>query len=243
MKTQIRRSIKHALLVEADDLISLVKFLNSRYANLKITAECNDDSEIESEAVDEIINFENPNYRKIKNLDIKAHSSLDERLSIRIRSGWPLTGTTVNVTSENDESAVYTSQQTVKLLSNMKPGYDLLARTSITFLVLGVWGVYGVLRTVGVALGIVKPLSPMPPDWSWIETLNIWFVFMAVIVGVLLLLDRLRLALFPKIFFMIGKQKRKMEALIKWRWIVFSGLILSILSSVAAGLILQKLAP
>src|ERR1051326_6470605 len=86
MKTNISKSIRHSLLVDGDELGSLVEFIRSRYEKISITAECKDNSELEAGDISEIINFDNPSYRKIKTITINAYTSYDERLRLSIDS-------------------------------------------------------------------------------------------------------------------------------------------------------------
>lgn len=241
MKTQIKRTIKHSLLIEPEELNSLYSFIRSKYNNAEIAAECNDDSQIETEEISDIINFENPNYRKITGITLSARNSYEDTLRLRINSSWPSDPATFTINSQNDESAVYIGQEIVKLFSEMKPGYDWLARISIIATVIGLWAVYGLIRTAAMLFGFVKPTPPLPNDLSSAEAFNIIILFILVLLGILALFEWIRMLLFPRVFFMLGKQKKKMEKLIKWRWVVFTGLVLSILSSLIASLIFEGL--
>ncbi|MGI8656663.1 MAG: hypothetical protein ACR2LC_15775 [Pyrinomonadaceae bacterium] len=241
MKTQIQRSIKHSLLIEGEELTSLYSFIHSKYSEAEITAECNDDSQLETEEISDIINFDNPNYRRITSITINARNSYEETLRIRINSAWFSEPVQFTIKSQNDEAAVYITQELVKLFSEMKPGYDLLTRISVITFIGGLGATYSLLRTIALLFGWVKPLPPLSNELSWAEAINLMILFIVVLFGILALFEWLRLSLFPKVFFMIGKQKKKMERLIKWRWVVFASLLLSILSSLIAGLILEGL--
>ena len=247
MKTNIKRLIKHSLLVEGDELGSLVEFISSKYEKVRLSAECIDNSELEADDIAEIINFDNPTYRKIINITINANTSYDEtlRLSIDSTSGLNMfmNAARLNITSKSDETAVYLSQEISKRLREMKPEYDFLARFPITLSVSLLFTIWIVAQGVGKMLGLIKLETPPPSNssLSWNDIFTFVLLGLLVVVAANLLLDRLQSILFPRVFFLIGKQKRAMENLKKWRMVVLTAIILSVVSSLIASFIFQGL--
>lgn len=75
MKTTKSEDIRHSLLVEEDDLRFFFDLAKQEYEKLEVSANCIDGSVLESELVDDIIFFENPNYRRIVSISIAASVS------------------------------------------------------------------------------------------------------------------------------------------------------------------------
>lgn len=245
MKTNISESIKHSLLVEGDELGSLVEFIRSRYGKVQITAECSDNSELETDDISEIINFDNPNYRKIKNITINAHTSYEEILRLRIDSSsnfnMYMNSARLTITSLSDETAVYLSQEIPKRLREMKPGYDLLARFPLTFIAMIVAFLWMFAQGVGRFVGFIK-LQPEPQsNVSWNDLSIVLVTFIVIVLALTYLLDKVQGILFPRVFFLIGKQRRSLESLKKWRMIVLTAVILGVASSLVASFIFQWL--
>jgi multisubunit Na+/H+ antiporter MnhF subunit len=240
MKTSIPRKIKHSLLVEAEEFSSLWTFISSRYGEVKAVAECNDKTELDTEDISDILNFENPNYRKITSITISAQNSYNETLRVQIGGQWPQAAK-FNLESQSYEFASHNSQELIKLFSEMKPGYDLFARINVMYTFIAVTAVLSLLRTIGIVFHIISFSPPMPDTVSSLDIFNIVLLALIVLFGVLVFFEWLRVTLFPKVFFMLGKQKKKMEQLIKWRWFAFSAIGAAILASVIGGLIVEKL--
>ena len=228
-----------------DELGSLVEFIRSRFKQVEITAECKDKSELEADDISEITNFDNPNYRRIKNITIRAHTSYDETLRLHIDSDsnsnvW-VSSARLYITSQSDENAVYLSQEIPKRLREMKPGYDLLARFPLSFITSIVMTVWVFVSGIGKLVGYIKLQPEQPVNISWNDLLLILFVFAVILLTIFITLDKIQSILFPRVFFLIGKQRQAYENLKKWRMIILTALILGVVSSVIASFIFQWL--
>lgn len=239
MKTTIEKTIKHSLILDESDVTSLFSFLTAQYPHVDIFFVCNDGSEITTNVIDDVVNFENANFRRIESLSMVADSGKSygsEYARLRIRGTWRGDqSATVSVKSETDSKAIYISQEIPKLLSGMKAGYDIFARLSLITLVGTAFILWGLFRWLSLMLGLRKPMLNAPTDFSAVEIFNIvawsFLVFALIVVG----LEFVRMRLFPLVFFLIGKQRKKMEALNKWRWGVLATMLFGIVSSLIAG--------
>lgn len=245
MKTNISKSIKHSLLVEADELGSLVEFIRSRYEKVRITAECKDNSELEADDISEIINFDNPTYRKIQKITINANTAYEETLRLHIdaasNSNMFFSSARLHITSKSDETAVYLSQEIPTRLREMKPEYDLLARFAFSFLIGLLLVSWMIIDFIGKLFGFIQLKPEQPSSLSWNDTITFGFILLLLSITLALSLDKIQSTLFPRVFFLIGKQKRSMENLKKWRMIVLTALILGVVSSLIASFIWQWL--
>ena len=166
------------------------------------------------------------------------------RVRIDIREGdfWSTTAV-LTVNSQKDETAVFVADELGKQLRGMKPPYDLLARTSL-YVAIMVSSVAFLLILGSLMLFGVLPHESLAAHehsynlYSFAETFSI----IAFIVIAIAPLEIARSWLFPRVFLMIGEQKKKMETIRKYREWLFVGLLLAVVGSLAAGLILRYLA-
>ena len=123
MKTKIDTKIKHSLIVDKDGLRSIQKFISKQYKHIEFTANCVDGSILETDNIEEIIGFDNPNYRHITEIVIEAQNdssnwSSSEGLTLEIESQsdglsrmFNDSSINLDVESESDEKAVFVVQK------------------------------------------------------------------------------------------------------------------------------------
>ena len=132
MKFTISKEIKHALLIDEKNLRELFEFISNKYEKVEIIIKCNDASFLETKDIEEILSFENSNYRKIISITITGRNSLEEKLSFSIINnlsrdiisvGYPFFEPTAEftVSSEKEEIAQFNSDKLIKLLLELKP--------------------------------------------------------------------------------------------------------------------------
>jgi hypothetical protein len=231
MKTTITKELRHSLLIEEEDVKSLYGFISSRYKEVKVTANCIDGSKLESKEIDEIISFENPNYRKIKSLSFYAYNDINERLSLNFWTDRAFTTAELEIESNNDEQALYSSHEILNKLAELKPWYDLLTRFPISYVVVGLWSLYSMIYTINQLIG-ERPPSSVLDRYSTFELINFAIVIVLIVFAIIYPFDWVQKQLFPKVFFLLGKQKKTMETIKKWRGFIFSGLILAIATGI-----------
>lgn len=245
MKTSITRTFSHGLLVDEINLNALVDFVSPKYQSFQIVAICSDGSRLESNNIADIIAFENPNYRAIISLTLEARTSVAERFSLRITSEVFYRVAEMNVESESDERALYVSSEVIRRLNEMKPWYAFLVRYlwSMIFGLLS-FG-YGTWQAIQDTLLNGKLFNLTPSSISQISILSVVYlltILCLVIYVLLLLIDRLQNILFPKVFFLLGKQKQTMASIEWWRQLVFGGIVLAIVTGVLGNFIYSMIA-
>lgn len=231
MKTTITKEIHHSILAEGDELQSLCGFISSRYKDTEISAQCIDGSKLETKDIKEILSFENPNYRKIKNISFQAHNDFDERLSFDIWADRTFTSAELRIESQDDEQALYATHEILNKLREMKPWYDLLARIPISYVVFGLWFLWGMWITANQLIGLRPPAASLT-KYSIFESLNIAVLITIIAFAIVYPFDWVQKRIFPKVFFLIGKQKKTMETIKKWRGFIFGGILLAIVTGI-----------
>ncbi len=252
MKFTISKEIKHAMLVDENNLSDLFKFISEKYEKVEIIAKCNDGSLLETKDIEEILSFENPNYRTITSITITGRNSPEEKLSFYIiinNFSWdiisldlPFFGSTAEFTivSEQEEIAKFNSDRLKQLLLELKPSffYDFLARTSFLSIIVLLWGTLSIIHWGKVIFGVISSTSP---KLSGLEAINIGLFLAFAVIVITCPFDLLRNWLFPKVFLVLGKQKKNMKTIQNYRTIIFVVLILGVVISIIAGLILRKI--
>lgn len=235
MKVEFSKTIYHSLLIQEEELRSLCSFVSSRFEEITITAACVDGSRLETPDIEEILRFENPKFRRIKSVGIEGRSGVDEHISLDLYSDRFSTAE-IFLTCESDDRAVYISREILNRLAEMKPAYNLLARVHVSTVLLILWGSATFWYTTLLVLGLS---SASGPKYSAAQEVNISILLAIVFMAVTYPFDKLQRYLFPKVFFLLGKQKQAMETIKQWRSFIFYGLLLSIITGVVSSLIVN----
>ena len=242
MKTKLNTKIKHSLTVDKDGLRAIQKFISKQYKCTEFIANCVDGSILETGDIEEIIGFENPNYRRITEIVFKAQNdssnwSSSEGVTLEIESQngglsriFNNVSISLNIRSESDEKAVFVVKEIRSLLKEMQPWYNLLARISIFAVFVLIWIIYCLIMTVVLFMGLIT-FNTGTVSFPLVVVLN---VSVTIVIG---LLDYVRASLFPMIFFDIGRQKRKMERIKFWRKLIFGSIGLALLISIFANIL------
>ncbi|MDE0087085.1 MAG: hypothetical protein OXU23_15295 [Candidatus Poribacteria bacterium] len=236
MKTRIDTEIEHSLIVDKDGLRAIQNFIFKQYKHTEFTAKCVDGSILETDNIEEIISFSNPNFRHITQIVFEAQNDPSEGLTLEMESqsgffGEPIS---LDVRSESDEKAVFVVKEIRDLLKEMKPWYDLLARTPIWMVCLCIGIALCVMITILRFMGRI----PFYPGTASLLSMITLGVSGLVVIG---LLDYVKASLFPIIFFEIGKQKRKMERIKFWHKLLFGSIGLALLISILGNILSRAL--
>jgi hypothetical protein len=232
-KISISKSANHALLVDEDELQSLCDYLATKYDKLKLIASCVDGTTLEASAAEDILQFDNPTARKITDLTVDASNSFEDRVSVDINGGNLLGGGSFTIKSLKDEDALIISTEILSRFEEMKPWYDILARYKITYFLLGVLIFALIGSSIGAEFGLIPKSSSQNTPEQWV----IGFVIAFILISIGIWINAFQRYLFPRVFFLIGKQKRTMERVIAVRKYVFSGVILAIVVGIIANIL------
>ena len=240
-RSRLTATIRHSLLLEPEELKVCLAVIRRDLESVNISAHCKDGTTLESDNIEEILDFDNPAFRRIERMTISARSKYPktDSASLDIDSD-SFSTATLSIDSTDDAQALSKKNEIVNRLKESKPGYDLLARVSVlTFI-----GCLGVIASfVGGALvffGKVKTQGPR----SFAEEFDFFVFTGAIFLAITYLLDKPRAWLFPRLHFLIGRQAQDAAERKKWRGILFNvllvGLVVGILASLIAGIILHK---
>jgi hypothetical protein len=228
--------------VEPQDLEKLCQLLATDGAKLSVLASCVDGTVLESSLIQDILDFENPRYRRFKGVSMRASGTAGSA-SIDIGEDGSATAE-FSISYANDAAALHLREELLGTFKEMRPGYHWLARFSIYEVA---WAVIAALCVLVVLLIWFRRLVG-PPFKASNETETVGtmldgilvFQGWAIVLGVSVYpLERLRQWLFPRLLFAVGRQQRELERQKKWRGYLFAALILGVVASLIAGLILK----
>jgi hypothetical protein len=229
METRIYRSAKHALLVSREDIEGIANFLSERYQRLEFSAHCTDGSTLTTKIANELLDFENRNDRRIDELKLEfRQNDVEERGDVESGDhGFRLCRWTV--WSNDDGLAQQIATELGQRIRATRPWYSWISRTRPSYVLPALMVVFGVIATWHdlIVTGRFASTSHPTPDF-W-EMLNVLLPFALVLVIAVLFFDKVWSWMFPKLWFLIGRQRREFEKRERVRRWIFGGVIGAIL--------------
>lgn len=235
-----------AILLEESEMIQLKKFFEKNYSRVYYSAKCIDDTKIDFDNFDDLIEYENPDFRKIISLIIYADNKTEEsndvlsrygaEFEINIGSKYSSQTLEYRLNSDDHTKATHFESELKLRLKSIRPWYWLISKTSFSvvtmvfsFGFLALQGIrYAYLRNKGIT--IVESKSNITTSETIIYVvLGILFVVL-LIIG----LDKIKEYLFPKTLIKLGQQKNRSIKGNRVIYFVFAVIILSILINLAS---------
>jgi len=225
METRIRRSVKHALLVSREDIEGLANFLGQRYELLGFSAHCIDGSTLTTKTAKELLDFDNRNDRRIDEIRLEfQQTDFSERGDIEF-SDEAFRVCSWTVWSNDDGLAQQIASELGKRVRASRPWYSWItwARPMFIFPAL--------LMLLGVAItwhdffktGRLPSMERKTPDFGDVFTLLI--PILVVLGACIFFAEKVWSWMFPKLWFLIGRQKREFEKRERVRGWLFGGVI------------------
>lgn len=240
-----------AVYVRHEELRYLHEFLTNSFSNVSYSANCIDDSTIHFNNIEELLSFENPNFRKIRSLEIYGDNEdgeskfykpyLTYKNNLRIILGDKhMTSTISYKFNLNDLDTANRLENELKLrLKEFRPWYWFLAKFNF---VLGISAAWFILSMLTGILSIQEKIEKMPiqktsPDLSLNEHLVIIFAGIALIYSISYPLNKIKEYVFPKTVIELGRQKKRNNNRHQVIYLIFIGVFLALLLNVLGGFI------
>ena len=233
MQTNIGRATKHALLINQSSLQGICEFLCRQFNAISITANCSDGTVIESSDLNEIVNFPNHSFRRITHIKIRSSNSMLDSSSIEIGERYNSTAS-ISTSSSDDAKALHVITELQKILREQKPVYSILARISASSVIV----ITPVIAfSIGYWIRLIRDGSLPTANISFVGLFPVLYVMLPIIIAYVIILfscDRAWSWLFPRVFFLLGKQQDAFSYRSKIRNFLFGGVLLTILLGIAA---------
>jgi hypothetical protein len=234
---------KKAILIDESELLQLKKFLDKNYSRIKYSARCIDDTNIDFKNFEDLIEYENPDFRKITSLNIYADNEeenekfdtlirISAEFQIEIGSRYSSQTLEYRLNSNDYTKANHFESELKERLKRIRPWYWFISKTS--------FGVIVVILSIGLLIfnGLrlayyrsqgVKIVESTESSITISERVTFMILWIIFVVGIIIGLDKLKDYLFPKVIIKLGQQKNKSIKGNRLIYFVFAVFILSII--------------
>lgn len=243
MRSRIRRVVHHSLLIGGRELKAMEQLLLRNYEKVTIHTDNLDGTRLEVDTIDELLQFDNLNTRRIKRVNLGASvdpgSDNPRRgdLAVLVIGSDARETAGYDVESADDQAAVAIAAQITDLLREAKPWYSALTKIHATLLL----GIALAIPFIVISFAIKSGHYELP-EASTVATP--WWVLLytnlaaaVAIAGIGEALNRCMKFIFPRTFFLIGKQEDRYKRIQGIRRLIFGGIVLAILVTVAGNLL------
>jgi hypothetical protein len=234
MKSSKSKTISHAIIVYPEHLAGIDAFLRKEFVFVNYDVSCSDNTEFQTYNMQEVLEYENPNFRRIKTLKIsgsglrsiippteiekyKERSFDPNQVSIRFGDqNSPLLFTSsnggVSYTFEDSNQLFPIEDELTKRIKDMRPWYYFLTRIPL------VTAIFALLALVTFGGSILYTLlrffdaiQPIPPSAKIGESAVYDIGLFALLLIAAYLIDRARMYFLLDCFFCIGKQEQSYQ--------------------------------
>ncbi|TAN68133.1 MAG: hypothetical protein EPN17_09835 [Methylobacter sp.] len=239
MRTVITKEVTHALAIQTRELLAVWKLLQENYSDLRLSAACSDGSILESNDINELLAYENPNYRYILKLELSARSSLDERFRLSYSNDSNTTAK-LFIESQKNKEAFHLISEMLNLIHEARPMWSPITRIKASTSLIGIGMVLGMWSSIQHLIGPFKQPEALS-HLTGIDLLYLGVLEALVFFALVWPIDKFQSWLFPRITFIIGRQEDEWQNRNRYRSIVFSGFALSVISSVIGSVVYEHL--
>ena len=236
MKTNINRKKNHALLITQEDLQGIVSFLKKEYEYLLVIATCSEGSELKTEDFDEILKYENQNFRRIEEMRIEAGViGITESYCVLSIQDAGFSSYKIAVVDHDDKKALKVADELAKRFKECKPWYSMLSKLTLLSLLSWSYLLYGSFEFWSYLLRYGK--LPKLADFSLMAALSLAIPFILIVIGLLYYDRKVWEWLFPKIWISLGRQIKESEKRAKIRNYLVIGVGATMIIGIAVNII------
>lgn len=247
MQSSKTTEVRHALVVRQGDLEYLDASLRKEFSDIRYGTRCEDGTVLRPENLRELLDYENPNFRRLASITVEASSGspLGDHLEIRLgKADFSLNATgeaTLRLHSLDKQQRL--EQEIAGRIRDMRPWYSFFTR--LPFAVLFPAALLGLVLAINV-VSVIQKLrgtyitQPSQPS-SVTLTENESYVMQLGVFGILALVghvfDRFREYISPRVFFCIGKQQHEFKKRQKIVHVIFGVILLGVLINIVSAII------
>lgn len=254
MESQKTKYISHSVIVYPEDIKYFDEFLRKNFQNIQYEIQCEDGTKLKPTNLNEILEYENPDFKRIGSITFKASNEQNKKDSVEIIIGKAGLGLFSSDTAmirfyfSDIKRQIPIEDEIMKRIKAMRPWYFWLTKISFSFILPFLLWSYSISLS---AVSLVKkltgtiPLTPPTPPTPSVFTEGEATIFVLSAMGILFLvgylIDNSRDYLFPKYFFYIGRQQKKYDKKRLIANIIFGVIILGIIINLASTIIASAL--
>jgi hypothetical protein len=212
----------------------LTQFLLNHYSDAKFSARCSDGSRLTSDKLEEILEFPNPSFRKIENFEISFdQKSFNDSGEIELGAAGSYT-TQLTVRGTDDMKVTHVANEVSRQLAELRPAYWLIMKLRPSIVLWAALISYLVVVNWVYVLATGKRIESPVGMSGFISLIYVLIPVLLVLAAAVLFLDKAWDWLFPKAWFLIGRQSREFERRAAARKFVFIAIGASIVVGVAS---------
>jgi hypothetical protein len=239
-----------AVFIDEQNLIYFDSFLAKNFKRIKYRCKCSDETEIEFDNLNQVIEYENPSFRKIISIEVFAdnESNNDRFLSnillyseFRIEFGgdWSFQTLKYRINSKELEKMIFFENELRDRIKDFRPWYWIISKTSFnTILLIICWGytiINGFIAFKNRINGVKISSENINLSYSeWVFFIITSIIFFA---GITYSIDKFKNYLFPKVTISLGKQKVRESKRKNLVYLIFGIIILTIIINLISNLI------
>lgn len=250
MRSTTNRIFKNSIVVWPADLEYLDASLRKTFGDVKYLIRCEDETKPEPPSLKELLAYENPDFRRIASITIKASDDkpFGDNVTIILGKSVSYSDSTISANFEFADIQKQTpvEDEIVKRLLALRPWHYWFPRVS--FMALLPFALYGysiILNAISLVqkqFGFVQPVAIQPRSSIFTEGEQI--VYWGAVIGILILagyvLDRSRDYFLPRRWFCIGRQQQAYEKRRSVANLIFVVVILGFLINIVAAIVAPK---
>lgn len=256
MEIKKSHSENKAVYVREDELQYFHEFLSEMFANVNYRARCVDDSTIEFKSLEELLSYENPDFRKIKCIEIfgdnedssskyyNPYVSFKNNFEFSLGSKYSSQTMSYDFHFNDLNKANRFESELKSRLKEIRPWYWFLAKFDFFLGISSVWFIFSMISgisSIKEKIGNQQPTNT--PDLTINEYLVLAFIGVGLVFAISYPLNKIKNYLFPKTVIELGRQKKKNRLRLQIIYLVVAVILLGLLLNVLGGFIYDYLRP
>jgi hypothetical protein len=254
MESKKTKYISHSVIVYPEDIKYFDEFLRKNFQKIRYEILCEDETKLKPANLNEILEYENPDFKKIASITFEASNEKNDNDSVEIVIGKAglsfLSSDTamIHFYFSDIKRQIPVEDEIMKRIRAMRPWYFWLIKIPFSFIFpFLLWG-YSISLS---AISLIKKLTgiipltpstpPTPSGFTEGEVSILVLATMGILFLVGFLIDNSRDYLFPKYFFYIGRQQKNYDKKRIIVNIIFGVIILGIIINLVSTIIASVL--
>lgn len=242
---------RHAIVIKPQDLTYIDQFVRKHCKTVSYRAYCSDSTEIEFESLQDVLDYENPGFKRIVTLEVRGRQEgypYEPSVTLELGDVKNAKGQTVwyHIVYNDHAWGLAVERELLDRIRELRPSYWLLVYLSFSRIVGYTYFLIFIVLLMfrfdaWMTNRIMFAEAPRPVDsayfWQWLRGVGFWVTaFLALEV-----LDRIKGYFFPKVAFYLGKQAADYEKRQRWSKFVFGGVVLTLILNLVASYLFVRL--
>ena len=244
MKSSVNREYHHALLINPDDMRYLEKCRNENFSgSIRYEAKCENNTTLEPESLEQLLDYENPDFRRISFIEINAGSKENNVRVVLMKPPFFLMPTVqIKIAVSDVKKQLGLEKEITERIRPMKPWYSVITRIPFVVVIpLTLFALSFILNFFSIMQKFTGQASALQKGTASMFSENEQLVLSYLLIGTLVVIgygfDRLRELFLPKFYFLVGKQQRAFMSKQTVLTFIFGGIFLALIVSILANYI------